>query len=181
MSVICGKWRQQYSIIAKARLHKNRLKIRGLLTFCFGTISYCLEKLVTSSLNLKMLFCNPTQKNGWQPISPGTRLGCFWYISHVSRRRNSLPPKNAARTARIQIDGRHLLFGEYLQNQTSLIFWTCRETGKWRPELNIDRGKVACFSFLVWIWRLSLLFASRSKLWLFADRKHIRATHETSR
>ena len=38
-------------------------------------------------------------------------------IALVSRGRNGeTTAKNIARTARIQLDGRHLLFGEYLQN-----------------------------------------------------------------
>ena len=67
-----------------------------------------------------------TQKNGLQPICPRTRLRCFGGAvrnggtSHTFRAEETaeLLPKNLARKARIQIDGRHLLFGEYLLRRT---------------------------------------------------------------
>ena len=34
---------------------------KRVLNFCSGTINYCLEIIVTSSLNLKMFFANPNQ------------------------------------------------------------------------------------------------------------------------
>ena len=61
-------------------------------------------------------------ENGRQSISPGTRLRCFGGAvryggtSHTFRAEETveLLPENVPRKARIQIDGRHLLFGEYL-------------------------------------------------------------------
>ena len=58
----------------------------------------------------------------------GTRLTCFgsdyktaeYFTRFTSEELSELLAKNIARTARRQLDGQHLLFGEYLQNWTTL-------------------------------------------------------------
>ena len=50
--------------------------------------------------------------------------------------------KNTAKTARRQLGGRHLLFGEYLRSWTNLNVHYRRE------ELNIDAGKRVLAMFL---------------------------------
>ena len=55
-----------------------------------------------------------------------------------TRRYNS---KNMAKTARRQLRGRHLLFGEYLRSWTNL-------TVTIKDELNIDAGKHVLAMFL---------------------------------
>ena len=62
--------------------------------------------------------------------------------------------KNIARTARIQLDGRHLLFGEYLQNWTTLYLLNFQIN----RQLNIDGGK----HVLVCLFVVVVFFLTRS-------------------
>ena len=43
------------------------------------------------------------------------------HFTYFARKKSKLLAKNIARTARIQLNGRHLLFEEYLQNCTTLL------------------------------------------------------------
>ena len=56
-------------------------------------------------------------------------------ISLVSREPSEKIAKNMARTARRQLEGRHLLFGEYLKRALSKMNLT-----------SMDRWRLACFS-----------------------------------
>ena len=80
----------------------------------------------------------------------GTRLSCFgcgkkkgWTFHSFQEKEPQLDPgeiitKNMAKTARRQLGGRDLLFGEYLRRWTNLI----------EDELNIDAGKHGLAMFL---------------------------------
>ena len=84
-----------------------------------------------------------------------TRLSCFGsenknvptFYSFHQQEIGARLANNIARTARRQLEGRHLLFGEYLRSWTTLGSKTCRLTCITEDELNIDGGKhvLACF------------------------------------
>ena len=70
------------------------------------------------------------------------RNGGTFYSFHGERL-----SKNIARTARRQLDGRHLLFGIYLQTLTALYLTNFPIKMHYRYELNVDGGEhvLACF------------------------------------
>ena len=74
----------------------------------------------------------------------GTRLSCFGcekkrqtfhLFQEYELELGKIIAKNMARTARRQLGGRHLLFGEYLPS------WTNLNVQYIKDELNIDAGK----------------------------------------
>ena len=94
----------------------------------------------------------------------------WWNVSLLSQEEVSkLLAKNIERTARRQLDGGHLLFGEYLQNWTTLYLLNLLKNVHYDDELNIARGKhVYSTNYFQWIIKQLLLNSasvSSEELW----------------
>ena len=94
----------------------------------------------------------------------------WWNVSLLSQEEvGKLLAKNIERTARRQLDGGHLLFGEYLQNWTTLYLLNLLKNMHYEDELNIARGKhVYSTNYFQWIIKqlsLNSAFVSSEELW----------------
>ena len=94
----------------------------------------------------------------------------WWNVSLLSQEEvGKLLAKNIERTARRQLDGGHLLFGEYLQNWRTLYLLNLLKNMHYEDELNIARGKhVYSTNYFQWIIKqlsLNSAFVSSEELW----------------
>ena len=133
-------------------IHHDQLlstKFERILPYWTDDVKSAAKLQITESLTEK------TWRRGWVVIvamvACENKNGGTFQSFHQQQEIGELLAKNIARTARRQLEGRHLLFGEYLRNWTTLYSLNLPikvDYRRWTNELNIDEGKhahLACF------------------------------------
>ena len=121
---------------------------RELLLTKFGK-KFCHFEPMTSKVQPKLQTIEPlTEKTwgrGWVVLIERTKWLTFGETPCSFH--GEILSKIIPRTARRQLDGRHLLFRVYLQTWTDLYLLNLPIKMRYRYELNIDRGKhvLGCF------------------------------------
>jgi len=99
-------------------IHHNQLlltKFERILPYWTDDVKSAAKLPITESLTEK------TWRRRWVVmVASENKNGGTFHSFHQQKEIGELLAKNIARTARRQLEGRHLLFGEYLRNWTTL-------------------------------------------------------------
>ena len=132
-------------------IHHGQLlstKFERILPYWTDDVKSAAKLQITESLTEK------TWRRGWVVIvamvASENKNGGTFHSYHQQQEIGELLAKNIARTTRRQLEGRHLLFGEYLRNWTTLYPLNLPikvDYRRWTNELNINEGKhvLDCF------------------------------------
>ena len=136
------KYHYSFKIFPRFWLAKRTRLIHQLPMTKFGRI-LCLTRKwhkKCSLLQVNELLTEKTCGQGWVVLVVKTKMADTSLVSRV----RTGTRRNIAKTARRQLGGRHLLFGEYLRSWTNLTvhYW------RWTEYRRIDGGKHVLAMFL---------------------------------